>query len=213
MVGAPQPRIRGRAGVSLTALDATYIELGGDSSVASRLYFEDDGTGVALRDWTCPIAAIDARIVDRVGETGEQRRFLKPAVAQFSRNPTELKVEGEPRAGESGYSLVTLLGVALDFAVSFTTRPFQRLAGAGFLLFALGVAIGVGYLAARILGLIPDNPPVQAVVVLCVLVGIQVVILGALGEFTHRIYRLVQGRPLFEVKREYGASEDADPAS
>ena len=28
---------------------------------------------------------------------------------------------------------------------------------------------------------------------------IQLVILGALGEFTHRIYRLVQGLPLFEV--------------
>lgn len=168
-------------------------------------------TGVTLRDWTCPIAAIDRGIVERVATCGEQRRFLKPAVAQFSRRPTELPVEGVQRAGESGYSLLTLLGVALDFAVSFTTRPFQRLAGLGLVLFGGGAAGGVLYVAARLVGMAPV-PRFQLVLFLMLVLGVQVLILGALGEFTHRIYRLVQGQPLFSVRAVHRGGDRGAPA-
>ena len=161
-----------------------------------------------LHDWGCPIAAVDRSIVARLPDSGEKRRFLKPLVAQLSNRPAEVKVEGKERHGKSSYSVLALLGLTLDFAVSFSKTPFQRLAGLGFLLFGLGMAGGASYFVLRLVGM-EDSPPFQGAVVISVLLGIQVLILGALGEFTHRIYRLVQGQPMFVVHAVHEAGSEA----
>ena len=50
VVGAAQPVVRGRAGVSNTELNATYVEVNGNPDPTSRLYFRDTGMGVVLED-------------------------------------------------------------------------------------------------------------------------------------------------------------------
>ncbi|MEM7310706.1 MAG: glycosyltransferase family 2 protein [Planctomycetota bacterium] len=164
-------------------------------------------TGVKLADWGCPIAAVDREILDRIPAEGEKRRFLKPLVAQLSRRWVEVEVEGDGRDGESSYSFLALVGVALDFVVSFANRPFLKLAGLGFLGLAGSVAAGLVYLGLRLGGAIEPIPAVQVTVVLGALLGVQILVLGALGEFTHRIYRLVQGSPFFEVQATHAHGE------
>jgi len=161
-------------------------------------------THVPLKDWGCPMAAIDRRIIDLVPYAGEQRRFLKPLVAKLSRNWHELCIQGHPREGESAYSMLALIGLALDFVVSFSRRPFARLAGAGLalsLLSALGAAV---YLGLRLFGALSPEPRIQVLLGFGALFGPQVVMLGMLGEYIHRTYRMIQGQPFFEVRREYG---------
>jgi undecaprenyl-phosphate 4-deoxy-4-formamido-L-arabinose transferase len=160
-------------------------------------------TGVPLRDWGCPMAAIDRRIIDQVAFAGEQRRFLKPLVARLSRNWCEIEIKGLQREGESSYSMFTLIGLSLDFLVSFSNRPFQRLTGVGAALLALGVLLSGVYVILRIAGVVVDYPQVQVGIFISVLIGMQAVILGMLGEFTHRVYRLVQGQPFFELRGEH----------
>ncbi len=160
-------------------------------------------TSVPLKDWGCPMAAIDRRIIDQVKDCGEQRRFLKPLVARLARSWEEVPIQGQGRDGESSYSTLDLIGLALDFVVSFTRRPFQRLTGGGLALFALAGLAAVIYMGLRAGGVINSSPPVQALVVVAALVGMQAVILGMLGEYTHRVYRLVQGQPFFEVRAEH----------
>jgi undecaprenyl-phosphate 4-deoxy-4-formamido-L-arabinose transferase len=158
-------------------------------------------TGVALHDWGCPLAVIDRSVAERVPSAGEQRRFLKPLVAKLSRRPTEVQIRGEERAqGQSSYSSLALLGVTLDFAVSFANRPFLKLIGLGFLGLSSGFAVGGVYILLRLLSVVDDSPRIQVATVLAVLLGALLLILGALGEFTHRIYRLVQGQPLYEIR-------------
>lgn len=169
-------------------------------------------TRVDLHDWGCPLAVIDRSVVERVATCGEQRRFLKPLVAKLSKRPTEVRIDGLAReAGQSSYSTLMLLGVTLDFAVSFSNRPFLKLTGLGFLMLAGGLALGCLYLGLRLVGLIDDGPRLQAATVLALILGTQLLVLGALGEFTHRIYRMVQGEPLFEVRSAHrGAAPVAD---
>ena len=165
-------------------------------------------THVHLRDWGCPMAAIDRRIIDAVPYAGEQRRFLKPLVAKLSRNWHELGIQGHPREGESAYSMLALIGLALDFVVSFSTRPFPRLTGAGMALVALSTLGGFVYIGLRVTGVIEPVPPAQVLVVFGALFGLQAVMLGMLGEYIHRTYRMVQGQPFFEVRREHGATAE-----
>lgn len=172
-------------------------------------------TGVRLHDWGCPLAAIDRSVFQRIAPSGEQRRFLKPLVAKLSTKPTEVQVEGYARDGASSYSPLALVGLTLDFVVSFSNRPFLKLIGIGAAGFSAGLLIGTLYVLLRIVGLLPEEPRILAAVVLLVLLGVQVLILGALGEFTHRIYRLVQGAPFFQVAAEHGSleSDAAEPLS
>jgi undecaprenyl-phosphate 4-deoxy-4-formamido-L-arabinose transferase len=169
-------------------------------------------TGVHLHDWGCPLAAIDRSILERIPESGEQRRFLKPLVAKLSRHPTEVEIEGLEREGQSSYGLITLLGLSLDFVVSFSNRPFQRLAGLGLVLTLAGFLGGLGYLVLRLASAVEPSPRIQALMVIALLLGLQLLILGALGEFTHRIYRLVQGLPLYEVRARHEAGAAAPGA-
>lgn len=62
VVGPPQPIIRGRAGVSATELNATYIEVAGNADPSSRLYFRDTGAGVVLEDSSGTPATIPANL-------------------------------------------------------------------------------------------------------------------------------------------------------
>ncbi|MHC4262458.1 MAG: hypothetical protein ACYSWX_08060, partial [Planctomycetota bacterium] len=103
---------------------------------------------------------------------------------------------------------LALLGVTLDFAVAFANRPFLKLIGLGAVGTGAGIGIGVVYLGLRIAGVVGHSTPVVALAALGLLLGAQVLILGAMGEFTHRIYRLVQGQPLFEI-RDVRRSEEA----
>lgn len=156
-----------------------------------------------LQDWGCPLAAVDRSIFERLPREGEQRRFLKPLVARLSRNPIEIEVDGRPRrGGSSAYSIFTLVFVALDFVVAFSNRPFQRLGGLGLLICALSLLGGLVYATLRLAGW-PPMVVFQVGVFLAGLFGFQILILGALGEFTHRVYRIVQGRPFFAVRAHH----------
>ena len=164
-------------------------------------------TRVPLRDWGCPMAAIDRRIIDQVPYAGEQRRFLKPLVARLSRNWFEIGIQGHPREGESSYSMLALIGLALDFVVSFSRRPFPRLAGAGMAIILLAILVGGTYLGLRVTGVIHDEPRIQILVMFGALFGLQALIMGVLGEYIHRTYRMVQGQPFYEVRHKHGAIE------
>lgn len=165
-------------------------------------------TRVPLRDWGCPMAAIDRRIINAVPYAGEQRRFLKPLVARLSRNWHEIGIQGHPREGESSYSLLALIGLALDFVVSFSRRPFPRLTGLSAAVVLVSTLVGTVYLGLRMFGVIDDEPRLQILVMFGALFGIQGLILGVLGEYIHRTYRMVQGQPFFEVRLKHGAVAD-----
>lgn len=167
-------------------------------------------TRVPLRDWGCPMAAIDRRIIDAVPYAGEQRRFLKPLVARLSRNWHEIGITGHAREGESSYSMLALIGLALDFIVSFSRRPFPRLTGFGAALMFGSVLVGLAYIGLRVAGLIGDEARLQILVMFGALFGLQALIMGVLGEYIHRTYRMVQGQPFYDVRRTYGAADAAE---
>lgn len=158
-------------------------------------------TGARLRDWGCPATALTKPLARQVLRYGEMRRFLKPLGVKLSRSTAEVEVTHRPRiGGRSGYSFQDLFELALDFVTNFSRRPFQKVSLAGTGLFALGIAAGAVYTLLRILvGTSPGNRP-QALIFLAVVVGLQLMILGFLGEFIIRIYRRQNNLPFYTVR-------------
>ena len=158
-------------------------------------------TGVRLHDYGCPLKAITAEVARELKYHGEMRRFLGALVVHVGRSAAEVPVShGFRTAGKSRYSLLPLISHYLDFIVSFSTRPFQIIGVVGGLLTLLGFVGGVLYFPLRSLADLPLGGRFQIVVFLAVFFGLQFAILGLLGEFTTRIYRLVQNKPFFVIR-------------
>jgi glycosyltransferase involved in cell wall biosynthesis len=158
-------------------------------------------TGVRLHDYGCPLKVMTAEVAKQLQQYGEMRRFLGALVVQVAKSVGEVKVRHRSRAiGRSRYSLLRLIGHYLDFLVSFPTRSFQIVGVIGSILTLLGLFAGVLYFPLRFLADLPLGGRFQIMVFLAVFFGLQFAILGLLGEFTTRIYRLVQHKPFFVVK-------------
>ncbi|MDD5557016.1 MAG: glycosyltransferase family 2 protein [bacterium] len=177
----------------------------------SRLFNAIAGrmTGTRLRDWGCPAVAIRTPLAKQILRYGEMRRFLKPLGVRLARSVAEIEVAHRPRiGGRSGYGVQDLFELALDFVTNFSRRPFQKVSLAGTALFALGVLGGILYLVLRFGLGAPPGVRAQALVFLAVVVGLQLMILGFLGEFIIRIYRRQNELPFYTVRAVHTARGD-----
>jgi glycosyltransferase involved in cell wall biosynthesis len=158
-------------------------------------------TKVPLHDYSCPLKAITSDVAQELKYYGEMRRFLGALAVQLGRSVVEVKVSHQPRTvGKSRYSVLQLIGHYLDFMVGFPTRSFQIVVVVGGLLILIGLAGGAIYFPLRYLVNFPFTGGFQILVFLAVFFGIQFAILGLLGEFTARIYRVLQNRPFFVIR-------------
>jgi glycosyltransferase involved in cell wall biosynthesis len=158
-------------------------------------------TGVRLHDYGCPLKVMTADVGQNLKHYGEMRRFLGALVVQVAKSVGEVEVSHRSRVmGKSRYSILRLIGHYLDFLVSFPTRPFQIVGIVGSVMTLFGLVSGALYFPLRLLANLPLGGRFQILVFLTVFFGLQFAILGLLGEFTTRIYRLVQHRPFFVIK-------------
>ncbi|MCX6353980.1 MAG: glycosyltransferase family 2 protein [Candidatus Aureabacteria bacterium] len=166
----------------------------------------DRMTGVRLRDWGCPTVAMRKPLVKEILRYGEMRRFLKPLAVKLARSVGEVELQHHPRiGGKSGYGILDLFELALDFITNFSRRPFQKVSLAGTGLFVLGIAGGILYFVFRLYAGVPLSNRAQALIVLMAGGGLQLMILGFLGEFIIRIYRKQNNLPFYTVREVHTA--------
>lgn len=162
-------------------------------------------TGFPLRDATSPFKAVRRELVGNLSQYGEMRRFLSALALRMGRSVAEVPVSHCARAkGRSQYSFLDLFAGYLDLVVAFWPRMFQIVALLGLLCLAAGSLGAILYLVLRFLLAVPLGNRTQVVVFALLFAGFQFTILGLLGEFTARIYRLVQNRPLYVVRETLG---------
>ncbi|HZY60132.1 MAG TPA: glycosyltransferase family 2 protein [Candidatus Binataceae bacterium] len=166
-------------------------------------------TGVALHDSGCTLKSYRGELARELQLYGEMHRFVPAIAAQLGARVAEIEVNFRPRrSGASKYGMGRILRTFLDlitvvFLSGYSTRPIQAFGTIGLLLAALGgiwtmmlvfEKIVLGYrLAAR---------PALLLAVLLVVVGVQFVSLGLLGEMLARTYHESQNKPIYIVKEE-----------
>lgn len=153
-------------------------------------------TGVGLHDFNCGFKTYRRSVTDSIRLYGELHRFIPVLAHQQGFRLTELAVQHHPRrAGVSKYGTGRLLKGFLDFnTVLFLTtylkRPLHLFGAGGLAVVALGVVINA-YLAGLWLlreagGVASIGPigtrPLLIVGVLAMILGIQLISIGLLGE-------------------------------
>ncbi len=165
-------------------------------------------TGVRLHDYGCSLKAYRADVAKNIRLYGEMHRFL-PAIANwYGVRIAEIETTHHPRRyGRSKYGLSRTIKVILDlitvkFLQSFSTKPIQAFGPIGLLSVFLGLLIS-SYLSFEkfFLGKTIGNRPLLLLGVLLIIVGIQLVGMGLLGEMLVRVYHESQGKPIYTLKQ------------
>lgn len=176
-------------------------------------------TGVTLHDYGCSLKAYRHEVLQNVRLYGELHRFI-PAIASWMGTAVaEIPVNHRAREfGRSKYNLSRTFRVILDlitvrFLLGYATRPLHVFGGIGLALGALGTLIGL-YLTylKLLLGQSIGSRPLLLLAVLLVVLGVQMMSIGLLGEMTMRTYYEAQNKPIYVI-REVFENQEAQSAS
>jgi glycosyltransferase involved in cell wall biosynthesis len=148
---------------------------------------------------------VDRRVLHVVGNMPEHRPFLRGMFAWVGFDQTGVTYARAARpAGATKYPLRKMVAFALDGITSFSTAPLRLVLKAGFAVSALSFALGVATIVFKLAGL--DLVPGWASIltVLAFLGGIQLTVLGVIGEYVGRIHEEVKRRPLYLIRETVG---------
>jgi undecaprenyl-phosphate 4-deoxy-4-formamido-L-arabinose transferase len=170
-------------------------------------------TGVGMRDYGCMLRGYRRRIITAMLACQERSTFIPVLANSFARKVTEVEVRHAARpTGTSRYGFLKLVNLQFDLLTSITTAPLRLLMMFGTVICGLGGGLGVLILVLRLI--YGSDWAVGGVftlfAVLFMLVGLQFIGMGLLGEYIGRIYTDVRGRPRYYVEEEVGRGIEGD---
>jgi undecaprenyl-phosphate 4-deoxy-4-formamido-L-arabinose transferase len=158
-------------------------------------------TNIKITDQGNMLRAYRRNIVDLMNQCAEVNTFVPALAYRFSRQPTEIVVEHEERsAGESKYSLYSLIRLNFDLVTGFSLVPLQFFSMMGMLM-SIASAILVAVLVVRRLFLGAEAEGVFTLFAIAFFfMGVILFGIGLLGEYIGRIFQQVRARPRYVVQ-------------
>jgi len=165
-------------------------------------------TGVKLHDYGCSLKAYRADVVKNIKLYGEMHRFI-PAVANtIGARVREVVTSHHPRKyGVSKYGLSRTVKVFLDlitvkFLQNFSTKPIQAFGPIGLLSGLFGFLISLYLTFDKFYhGKDIGGRPLLLLGVLLIIVGVQLIGMGLLGEMLARTYHESQNKPIYHASK------------
>src|SRR3984893_10723487 len=148
------------------------------------------------------------RARDAFKEMEEGSRYVRGMFSWMGFRQIGVPYARAPRhAGETKYPLRKMLSLAMDGVVGFSRVPLRMALNAGLAAAALAVLGGVAPLLLRVLGVYVVPGWSSVIFVVCFLGGVQLAVLGVMGEYIGRTYEEVIRRPLYIVDALHGVVE------
>ena len=168
-------------------------------------------TGVNLHDYGCSLKAYKRDVIKNLKLYGEMHRFIPAIASWYGVRIAEVETTHHPRLrGKSKYGISRTVKVVLDlitvkFLQSFSTKPLQFFGPIGIVSGMMGLVISL-YLAMGklLLGREIGGRPLLLLGALLIIVGIQFIGMGLLGEMMVRVYHETQKKPIYVIKKVIG---------
>jgi undecaprenyl-phosphate 4-deoxy-4-formamido-L-arabinose transferase len=158
-------------------------------------------TNIHITDQGNMLRAYGRNVIDLVNQCAEVNTFVPALAYKFSRRPTEIIVEHEERAaGESKYSLYSLIRLNFDLMTGFSLVPLQIFSLLGITMSLLS-ALLVAFLLVRRFILGAEAEGVFTLFAIAFFfMGVILFGIGLVGEYVGRIYQQVRARPRYVVQ-------------
>ena len=157
-----------------------------------------------------PVDTGDFRLVDRkaleaVRQMPENRRFLRGMFAWVGFRRTGVKFHRDDRyAGQTKYPLRKMVRLAVDGILGFSNEPLRLGIKLGFLVAGAAMLYGLVSAILKLAGVWAAPGWTSLIAVITFLGGVQLIVIGVIGEYLGRVYDEVRRRPLYIVRRAYG---------
>jgi glycosyltransferase involved in cell wall biosynthesis len=173
-------------------------------TVFSRLYYRvinhliDD---VKLENGIGDFRVLSRRAADALLALGERNRFSKGLFSWIGFETAVVDYENVARAaGETKWGFGALVNYGIDGVISFNSKPLRMAIHLGLLASLLGFVYAIEVVVQAIVTGV--NAPGYTTLMCTVLVfgGLQLIVLGVVGEYMGRIFVEVKARPIYLVK-------------
>ncbi|MFL6674301.1 MAG: glycosyltransferase [Massilia sp.] len=169
------------------------------SKVMNRL--RESITNIHITDQGNMLRAYGRNVIDLVNQCGEVNTFVPALAYKFARRPTEIVVEHEERAaGESKYSLYSLIRLNFDLMTGFSLVPLQVFSMLGMVLSLLSALLVLVLLVRRFLLGAEAEGVFTLFAIAFFFMGVILFGIGLVGEYVGRIFQQVRARPRYVVQ-------------
>ncbi|MGD8966600.1 MAG: glycosyltransferase family 2 protein [Anaerolineae bacterium] len=187
-----------------------------------------NASDIHLHDRGCSLKVLRRDLVKQMNLYGELHRFIPEIASLIGVRVAEVPVNDRPReAGESKYgALARTPRVLLDlltvsFLISYSKRPMQLFGTFGLLSSGIGGFIGLYLVGTKVIrGLLYGEEafrsfrigtsPWTMLSVLLIVLGVQFLMMGLLGEIMTRTYHEAQDKPIYVVRRVLDAEREEE---
>ncbi|BBB66694.1 UDP-4-amino-4-deoxy-L-arabinose-oxoglutarate aminotransferase [Undibacterium sp. YM2] len=163
--------------------------------------FREKITRIKITDQGNMLRAYGRNVINLINQCSEVNTFVPALAYTFARKPTEIIVEHEERsAGESKYSLYSLIRLNFDLMTGFSIMPLQWFSMLGMVLSVLSGGLVLLLLIRRFVLGAEAEGLFTLFAIAFFLMGVILFGIGLLGEYVGRIYQQVRGRPRYVVQ-------------
>ncbi|MEA3150578.1 MAG: undecaprenyl-phosphate 4-deoxy-4-formamido-L-arabinose transferase, partial [Gammaproteobacteria bacterium] len=149
-----------------------------------------------------------------LNQTREINTFIPALASLYAMNPIEVPIAHEERyAGQSKYSLYSLVRLNFDLITGFSVVPLQMFSMVGMAVSTFAALMMITLLVRRIL----VGPEAEGLftlfAVMFFFIGLALFGIGLLGEYVGRIYAQVRERPRYIIEAVLEADDEVSPVT
>jgi len=163
-----------------------------------------------ISDISIPLDTGDFRLLDKkvvmtLRTFREKNRFLRGLFSWAGYKHTYVTFSRSERyAGKTHYPLIKMIKFAIDGLLSFTALPLRLATWLGVICSFMGFVGIIWVIIIRFLPQYHSSGWATLMTTVLFIGGVQLFIMGMIGEYLSRIYTEVQNRPLYIVREKIG---------
>ena len=153
---------------------------------------------------------MDRVVLDALRAAPERNTSLLALIQWMGFDQGQILYTKEARtAGTSKWNLSKRIKLAVDSFVSFSYMPIRLMSGMGFLFAVLGFAYALFLAVRRIFFGAPIEGWTSLICVVLVVSGVQMIMLGVLGEYLWRTFDESRRRPRYIIESSHGLNDSS----
>ena len=156
---------------------------------------------------------INRRTIELLRAMPERQRYVRGIISWLGLDQRPLLYDRAARfSGKTKYSMSRMFGLALNGITSFSIIPLRFASALGFAMFAISMMLMIHvFYSWYFLGAVSGWTSMMTVVLL--VGGVQLLVLGIIGEYVGRIFIEVKQRPIFLVDQIIRDGKQVPPSS